>query len=84
MSPALAEPFELAPAAPHEGRGPRLFAAARGGPSLEHVVRGAWEELAAGAGAAACPACGGRMAPEHSADGRLLFGACEGCGARLD
>ena len=44
-----------------------------GGPTLEDVVLGAWEELVAD-GRAECPVCGSAMS--------LLTG-CEGCGAEL-
>jgi hypothetical protein len=44
-----------------------------GGPTLEDVVLGAWDELVAD-GRAECPVCGSAMS--------LLTG-CEGCGAEL-
>jgi hypothetical protein len=44
-----------------------------GGPMLEDVVLGTWEELVAD-GRAECPVCGSAMS--------LLTG-CEGCGAEL-
>ena len=43
------------------------------GSTLEDVILGAWEDLAAG-GPAECPVCGGRM--------RVASG-CEGCGSDL-
>ena len=52
-------------------RSTRLFEP--GGPTLEDVVLGAWEELVAD-GRAECPVCGSAMS--------LLTG-CEGCGAEL-
>ena len=52
-------------------RSARLFEP--GGPTLEDVVLGAWEELVAD-GRAECPVCGSAMS--------LLTG-CEGCGAEL-
>jgi len=49
----------------------RLFEPA--GSTLEDVVLGAWEDLAAG-GPAECPVCGGTM---HAA------GGCNSCGSDL-
>jgi tRNA(Ile2) C34 agmatinyltransferase TiaS len=43
------------------------------GSTLEDVILGAWEDLAAG-GPAECPVCGGRM---------RAAGGCEGCGSDL-
>jgi hypothetical protein len=53
--------------------GPKLFEP--GGATLEDVVLGAWEDLAA-EGRAVCPVCRDSMAP--SADG-----GCCGCGSEL-
>jgi hypothetical protein len=50
---------------------PRLFEPS--GLTLEDVVLGAWEDLAAG-GPAECPVCHGRL---HAA------GGCESCGSDL-
>ncbi|MEK6276948.1 MAG: hypothetical protein AABM29_02915 [Actinomycetota bacterium] len=44
-----------------------------GGSTLEDVILGAWEDLAAG-GPAECPVCGGRMRPA---------GGCDDCGSDL-
>jgi hypothetical protein len=55
------------------GRSPmRLFEPS--GLTLEDLILGAWEDLAAG-GPAECPVCHGRL---------RLAGGCEGCGSRLD
>jgi hypothetical protein len=55
-----------------EGRSAmRLFEPS--GSTLEDVILGAWEDLAAG-GPAECPVCGGRM---------RVAGGCEGCGSDL-
>jgi hypothetical protein len=43
------------------------------GLTLEDVILGAWEDLAAG-GPAECPVCHGRMRPA---------GGCESCGSHL-
>jgi hypothetical protein len=54
------------------GRSPmRLFEPS--GLTLEDVILGAWEDLAAG-GPAECPVCHGRMRPA---------GGCESCGSHL-
>jgi hypothetical protein len=55
------------------GRSPmRLFEPS--GSTLEDLILGAWEDLAAG-GPAECPVCHGRLRPA---------GGCESCGSRLD
>jgi hypothetical protein len=54
-----------------EGSAERLFES--GGPTLEDVVLGAWEELVAD-GRAECPVCGGAMS---------MLGGCAGCGSDL-
>ena len=60
------------PAGPRsEGSAERLFES--GGPTLENVVLGAWEELVAD-GRAECPVCGGAMS---------LLGGCAECGSDL-
>jgi hypothetical protein len=43
------------------------------GRTLEDVILGAWEDLAAGS-PAECPVCGGSMSPLHG---------CDGCGSEL-
>jgi hypothetical protein len=50
------------------------------GPTLEELVSGAWEGLAAHA-AVACPACGGAMHPRVRETGAA--GHCGECGAEL-
>jgi hypothetical protein len=60
------------PAGPRtEGSAKRLFEP--GGPTLEDVVLGAWEELVAD-GRAECPVCGGAMS---------ILGGCGECGSDL-
>jgi hypothetical protein len=54
------------------GRSPmRLFEPS--GSTLEDVILGAWEDLAAG-GPCECPVCHGRL---------RVAGGCEGCGSEL-
>jgi hypothetical protein len=55
------------------------------GPTLEDVLSGAWEGLAAHS-SVACPACGeAEMRPRYAASGGggVLGGRCSGCGATL-
>ena len=60
------------PAGPRtDGSAERLFES--GGPTLEDVVLGAWEELVAD-GRAECPVCGGAMS---------MLGGCPECGSDL-
>jgi hypothetical protein len=60
------------PAGPRTDSSPeRLFES--GGPTLEDVVLGAWEELVAD-GRAECPVCGGAMS---------ILGGCAECGSDL-
>jgi hypothetical protein len=60
------------PAGPRtDGSAERLFES--GGPTLEDVVLGAWEELVA-EGRAECPVCGGAMS---------MLGGCAECGSDL-
>ncbi len=67
----------LVPEAP-----PSLFDDAAAGPTLEDVVGGAWSALAAGA-PAACPVCGGTMAPRFGSGAAAVGGRCTSCGSEL-
>lgn len=54
-----------------------------GGPTLEGVIAGAWEGLAAHRDVG-CPVCGGRMAPRYGAAGMApVGGRCQDCGSAL-
>lgn len=54
-----------------------------GGPTLEGVIAGAWEGLAAHRGVG-CPVCGGRMAPRYGASGVAPAGGrCRDCGSTI-
>ncbi len=53
-----------------------------GEPTLEAVVSGAWEGLAAHA-AVVCPVCGGRMEPGAGPGGRGARGRCARCSSEL-
>jgi hypothetical protein len=68
-------------------RRPRsFFDGAGGGPTLDDVVSGAWEELTAHA-VVECPLCDGELAPEYPADAprgaRPVGGRCRSCGTTL-
>ena len=53
-----------------------------GGPTLDDVLSGAWEGLAA-ASAATCPVCEGEMVPRWSAGAGVVGGRCRDCGSEL-
>ena len=52
------------------------------GPTLEDMISGAWEGLAAHA-VVACPACGGSMRPRYATVAAPVGGRCGDCGADL-
>jgi hypothetical protein len=53
-----------------------------GGPTLDDVLSGAWEGLAA-ASATTCPVCEGEMVPRWSAGAGVVGGRCRDCGSEL-
>ena len=53
-----------------------------GGPTLDDVLSGAWEGLAART-AVACPLCGGEMAPVFGAHAVPVGGRCSSCETTL-
>jgi hypothetical protein len=53
-----------------------------GGPTLEAVVRDAWEGLTT-RHVAACPVCGGAVAPRFGAGSAPVGGRCTACGSEL-
>jgi hypothetical protein len=54
-----------------------------GGPTLEGMIAGAWEGLAAHRDVG-CPVCGGRMVPRYGASGMApVGGRCVDCGTSL-
>ncbi len=59
-----------------------LFDPVGGEPTLEEVVSGAWEVLAAHR-VVRCPACGGEMVPEYGVHALPVGGACTDCAAVL-
>jgi hypothetical protein len=60
---------------------PRRVDADRG-PTLDDVIARAWEVLGT-ALPAACPVCGGELTPRPAANGALVGGRCDSCGATL-
>jgi hypothetical protein len=55
---------------------------ARGGPTLDDLVVGAWEGLLAHH-PATCPVCGGAMTPRYGSGPRPVGGRCGACGSTL-
>lgn len=63
-------------------RAPTLFSDVGGEPTLDEVMSGVWEGLAAH-GRAACPVCGGEMLAREGAHARTSQGRCRDCGTTL-
>lgn len=61
---------------------PSLFDEVGGEPTLDELLSGAWEGLAAHQ-QVACPVCGGQMTPVYGAHARPVGGRCGGCEAQL-
>jgi hypothetical protein len=59
-----------------------LRPAASGGPTLDDLVVGVWEGLAAHR-TVACLACGEAMMPRYSAGPAPVGGRCRGCGTTI-
>jgi len=59
-----------------------LFDGAGGGPTLDQVVSGAWEELTAHA-VVECPLCDGELEPEYGQHALPIGGRCRRCGTTL-
>jgi len=81
---------ELTPAVPAEpARGPSAggaaatpLAASPHRETLEDLIAATWGGLLA-SHAAACPMCGGDLAPRYSAGARPVGGRCRSCGTEL-
>ena len=87
MSTAVVDRPVIDPATAYAGArlAPRVATtrAAAGGPTLEGVIAGAWEGLAAHRGVG-CPLCGGAMKPRYGASGMApVGGRCTDCGTTL-
>jgi hypothetical protein len=50
--------------------------------TLDDMLVGAWEDLRSGR-SAACPVCGGALAPRFAAGPRPVAGRCGDCGSQL-
>jgi hypothetical protein len=61
---------------------PSLFDQLGGGPTLDELLAGVWEGLAAQR-PVACPVCGGEMAAEYGAHSRPVGGRCLSCASVL-
>jgi hypothetical protein len=53
-----------------------------GGPTLDELVAGVWEGLAAHH-EVPCPICGARLKPQYGAHWRPIGGRCDSCGSSL-
>jgi hypothetical protein len=53
-----------------------------GEPTLDALVAGVWEGLAAHK-SVGCPVCGEEMVPAYAAHARPIGGGCRSCGTRL-
>ena len=60
----------------------KLWTEEGGGPTLDDVLSGAWEGLAA-ALPVSCPVCAGELAPRWAAGSGVVGGRCRDCGASL-
>ncbi len=83
---ATAEP-DWAAAEPDRSGGPTLGAVVAGQPvggerTLEDLILGAWEELAAHH-SVSCPVCAGTMAPEYGVHALPVRATCGECGTQL-
>ena len=54
-----------------------------GGATLDDLVSGAWEGLAAAASSTACPVCTGTLEPRWSAGAGVVGGRCRDCGSEM-
>jgi ribosomal protein S27AE len=68
---------------PTAERSRSLFDDVGGEPTLDALVSGVWEGLAAHQHAA-CPLCGGEMVAAHGAHARSAAGRCGDCGTTLE
>jgi hypothetical protein len=59
-----------------------LFETVGGEPTLDELIAGVWEGLAAHEGVE-CPVCGEEMAPQYAQHARPIGGRCESCGSTL-
>jgi hypothetical protein len=55
----------------------------RGADTLDDVLSGSWDGLAAAGSPSACPVCGGVLEPRWSAGAGIVGGRCRDCGSEL-
>jgi hypothetical protein len=60
----------------------QLWSEDDGGATLDDLLSGAWEGLAA-ASSTACPVCQGELEPRWSAGAGIVGGRCRSCGSEL-
>jgi ssDNA-binding Zn-finger/Zn-ribbon topoisomerase 1 len=65
-----------------DGPAPALFDGPGGEPTLDELVSGVWEGLAARE-QVPCPVCGGQMVAGYGAHARPIEGRCTDCGTTL-
>jgi hypothetical protein len=85
LTPAGREslPPTVDPPAPGPDRAPAEPAStARGGGSLDDLLRGIWQDLTAHR-TITCPVCHGQMAPRYGASAQPVGGRCRRCGSSL-
>jgi hypothetical protein len=69
---------------PRRGPFPRARAAAdERSRTLDDLLSGTWESLAAAASSTACPVCAGDLQPRWSAGAGVVGGRCRDCGSEL-
>jgi hypothetical protein len=61
---------------------PSLFDSLGGQPTLDELLVGVWEGLAAH-GVMQCPVCRGEMDPQYGAHARPIGGRCSNCASTL-
>jgi hypothetical protein len=61
---------------------PTLFDQLGGEPTLDDLIVGAWEGLAAHS-VVTCPVCDGELAPQYGAHHHPVGGRCRSCGTTL-
>jgi hypothetical protein len=64
------------------GSAPSLFDGAGGEPTLDELLAGVWEGLAAHR-VVSCPVCSADMRPEYGAHALPVGGRCQSCAATL-
>ena len=61
----------------------QLWSDEGGGATLDDVLSGAWDGLAAAAVVVSCPVCHGELVPRWSAGSGVVGGRCADCGSSL-